>query len=64
MFLIDLFFFLIKILEIYADGYDEKLRGNADDRAWLKSLPERQREEEIMKRHEQREMLKHRYENE
>lgn len=48
--------------KIYADGYDDKLQGNADDRAWLKSLPERQREEEIMKRHEQREILKHREE--
>ena len=49
-------------IEIYADGYDEKYRGNADDRAWLETLTERQREAELLKRHEQRETLKHRYE--
>jgi hypothetical protein len=48
-------------IEIYADGYDEKYRGDADDRAWLKTLSERQREAELLKRHEQREILKHRY---
>ncbi len=46
-------------IEIHADGYDDKYRGNADDRAWLKTLTERQREEELLKRHEQRETLKH-----
>jgi len=47
-------------IEIHADGYDDQYRGNADDRAWLKTLTERQREEELLKRHEQREILKHR----
>ena len=28
-------------LEIHADGYDDKYRGNADDRAWLDNLTER-----------------------
>jgi hypothetical protein len=47
-------------LEIHADGYDDKYRGDADDRAWLKTLTERQREEELLKRHERREALTHR----
>jgi hypothetical protein len=56
-----LIFLLFQIfIEIHADGYDDQYRGNADDRAWLKTLTERQREEELLKRHEQREILKHR----
>ena len=47
-------------IEIYADGYDENFRGNANDRAWLKTLSEREREAELLKRHEAREILKHR----
>jgi len=53
-------FLFLLFTEIHADGYDDKYRGNADDRAWLKTLTERQREVELLKRHEQREILKHR----
>ena len=49
-------------VEIYADGYDDEYRGNAQDRAWLDTLTEREREAELLKRHEQREILNHRYE--
>ncbi|CAF1464538.1 unnamed protein product [Adineta steineri] len=48
--------------KIYADGYDEDYRGNADDRVWLSKLSEREREAELLKRHEQREILNHREE--
>ncbi|CAF3326800.1 unnamed protein product [Rotaria socialis] len=48
--------------KIHVDGYDDKYFGDADDRAWLKTLSEREREAELLKRHEQREMLKHREE--
>ena len=48
------------VLGTYADGYDEHFRGNADDRARLKQLSEREREAELLKRHEARESLKHR----
>ncbi len=58
IFWIDIFLFQI-FIEIHADGYDDKYRGNADDRAWLKTLTERQREEELLKRIEKRETLKH-----
>lgn len=55
-----LFFYLNK--DIFADGYDENYRGDANDRAWLKTLSEREREAELLKRHEQREIIKRRYE--
>ncbi|UJR09158.1 hypothetical protein I4U23_013406 [Adineta vaga] len=48
--------------KIYADGYDDEYRGNADDRAWLNTLTERERESELLKRHEEREILNHREE--
>ncbi|CAF3774009.1 unnamed protein product [Rotaria magnacalcarata] len=48
--------------KIHVDGYDDKYFGDAGDRAWLKTLSEREREAELLKRHEQREMLKHREE--
>ncbi len=47
---------------IFADGYDENYRGDANDRAWLKTLSEREREAELLKRHEQREIIKRREE--
>lgn len=47
-------------IEIHADGYDDKFVGDAKDRAWLKTLSERERETELLKRHEQREILKQR----
>lgn len=43
-------------LETYSD---EQSRDNADDRAWLQKLSEREREAELLKRHEERERLKH-----
>ncbi|CAF4377213.1 unnamed protein product, partial [Rotaria sordida] len=46
--------------QIFADGYDENYRGDANDRAWLKTLSEREREAELLKRHEQREIIKRR----
>ena len=49
-------------VEVYADGYDDEYRGNTEDRAWLDTLTEREREAELLKRHEQREILNHRYE--
>ena len=46
--------------EIYADGYDENFLGDAKDRAWFNTLSEREREAELLKRHEQREIIKRR----
>ena len=46
--------------EVYSDGYDENYRGDANDRAWLKTLSEREREAELLQRHEQREIIKRR----
>lgn len=46
--------------EIFTDGYDENYRGDSNDRAWLKTLSEREREAELLKRHEQREIIKRR----
>jgi len=48
--------------KIFADGYDENYRGDANDRAWLKTLSEREREAELLKRHELREIIKRREE--
>ncbi|CAF1103389.1 unnamed protein product [Adineta ricciae] len=48
--------------KVYADGYDDEYRGNTEDRAWLDTLTERERETELLKRHEQREILSHREE--
>lgn len=48
--------------ELYADGYDENFMGDAKDRAWFNTLSEREREAELLKRHEQREIIKRRYE--
>ena len=46
--------------EVYSDGYDENYRGDAKDRAWLKTLSEREREAQLLQRHEQREIIKRR----
>ncbi|CAF2526021.1 unnamed protein product [Rotaria sp. Silwood2] len=48
--------------KIDVDGYDDKYFGDAADRVWLQTLSEREREAELLKRHEQREILKHREE--
>ncbi|XP_050301365.1 RNA polymerase-associated protein Rtf1 [Anthonomus grandis grandis] len=46
----------------FNDGYDDQLMGDAEDRARLASLTEKERETEIFKRIEQREMMKTRFE--
>lgn len=47
--------------EEYNDGYDDQLMGDEEDRARLASLTEKERETEIFKRIEQRELMKTRY---
>lgn len=44
--------------EEFNDGYDDQLMGDAEDRARLASLTEKERETEIFKRIEQRELMK------
>lgn len=44
----------------FNDGYDDQLMGDEEDRARLASLTEKERETEIYKRIEQRELMKHR----
>ncbi|XP_066138501.1 RNA polymerase-associated protein Rtf1 isoform X2 [Euwallacea fornicatus] len=46
----------------FNDGYDDQLMGDAEDRARLASLTEKERETEIFKRIEQRELMKTRFE--
>ncbi|XP_065161988.1 RNA polymerase-associated protein Rtf1 isoform X2 [Atheta coriaria] len=46
----------------FNDGYDDQLMGDEEDRARLASLTEKERETEIYKRIEQRELMKHRFE--
>lgn len=46
----------------FDDGLDDELMGDAADRACLQRMSEKEREEEIFKRAEKREMLKKRYE--
>ncbi|XP_017781238.1 PREDICTED: RNA polymerase-associated protein Rtf1 isoform X2 [Nicrophorus vespilloides] len=48
--------------EEFNDGYDDQLMGDEEDRARLASLTEKERETEIYKRIEQRELMKHRFE--
>ncbi|CAH0547959.1 unnamed protein product [Brassicogethes aeneus] len=48
--------------EEYNDGYDDQLMGDEEDRARLASLTEKERETEIFKRIEQRELMKTRFE--
>lgn len=47
--------------EEFNDGYDDQLMGDAEDRARLAGLTEKERETEIFKRIEQRELMKTRY---
>lgn len=47
--------------EEFNDGYDDQLMGDEEDRARLASLTEKERETEIFKRIEQRELMKTRY---
>lgn len=44
--------------EEFNDGYDDQLMGDEEDRARLAALTEKERETEIFKRIEQREMMK------
>merc|ERR1712029_611341 len=46
----------------FDDGLDDELMGDEDDRKRLEEMNEKEREEEIFKRAEKREMLKKRYE--
>ncbi|KAL1517518.1 hypothetical protein ABEB36_001274 [Hypothenemus hampei] len=48
--------------EEFNDGYDDQLMGDEEDRARLASLTEKERETEIFKRIEQRELMKTRFE--
>lgn len=46
----------------FNDGYDENLMGDAEDRARLEALTEKERETEIFKRIERRDMMRTRWE--
>merc|ERR1712241_832835 len=46
----------------FDDGLDDELMGDEEDRRKLEEMNEKEREEEIFKRAEKREMLKKRYE--
>ncbi|XP_034948817.1 RNA polymerase-associated protein Rtf1 [Chelonus insularis] len=48
--------------EEFNDGYDDKLMGDAEDQARLAKMTEKEREQEIFKRIEQREIMKTRFE--
>jgi RNA polymerase-associated protein RTF1 len=48
--------------EEFNDGYDENLMGDEEDQARLAQMTEKEREQEIFKRIEQREVMKTRYE--
>ncbi|XP_033214746.1 RNA polymerase-associated protein Rtf1-like [Belonocnema kinseyi] len=48
--------------EEFNDGYDDKLMGDEEDQARLAEMTEKEREQEIFKRIEQREIMKTRFE--
>lgn len=48
--------------EEFNDGYDENLMGDEEDQARLAQMTEKEREQEIFKRIEQREVMKTRCE--
>nr|XP_014354064.1 PREDICTED: RNA polymerase-associated protein RTF1 homolog [Latimeria chalumnae] len=48
--------------EEFYDGYDEDLMGDAEDRARLEQMTEKEREQELFNRIEKREVLKRRFE--
>lgn len=48
--------------EEFTDGYDEHMMGDAEDRAHLARMTEKEREQEIFKRLEHREAMKKRFE--
>lgn len=47
--------------EEFNDGYDENLMGDEEDQARLAQMTEKEREQEIFKRIEHREVMKTRY---
>lgn len=47
--------------EEFNDGYDENLMGDEEDQARLAQMTEKEREQELFKRVEQREVMKTRY---
>uniref|UniRef100_A0A674MNB5 RNA polymerase-associated protein RTF1 homolog n=1 Tax=Takifugu rubripes TaxID=31033 RepID=A0A674MNB5_TAKRU len=48
--------------EVFKDGYDDDLMGDAEDRARLEQMTEKEREQELFNRIEKREVLKRRFE--
>jgi RNA polymerase-associated protein RTF1 len=48
--------------EEFNDGYDENMMGDEEDQARLAKMTEKEREQEIFKRVEQREVMKTRFE--
>uniref|UniRef100_H3DPW0 RNA polymerase-associated protein RTF1 homolog n=1 Tax=Tetraodon nigroviridis TaxID=99883 RepID=H3DPW0_TETNG len=50
--------------EVFKDGYDDDLMGDAEDRARLEQMTEKEREQELFNRIEKREVLKRRFEQE
>lgn len=47
--------------EVFRDGYDDDLMGDAEDRARLEQMTEKEREQELFNRIEKREVLKRRW---
>lgn len=45
---------------MFRDGYDDDLMGDAEDRARLEQMTEKEREQELFNRIEKREVLKRR----
>ncbi|XP_047202141.1 RNA polymerase-associated protein RTF1 homolog isoform X2 [Girardinichthys multiradiatus] len=48
--------------EVFKDGYDDDLMGDAEDRARLEQMTEKEREQELFNRIEKREVLRRRFE--
>lgn len=46
--------------DVFRDGYDDDLMGDAEDRARLEQMTEKEREQELFNRIEKREVLKRR----
>lgn len=46
--------------EVFRDGYDDDMMGDAEDRARLEQMTEKEREQELFNRIEKREVLKRR----
>lgn len=50
--------------EEFFDGYDENMMGDAEDQRTLSAMTEKEREQEIFRRIEKRDLLKNRFEAE